>query len=288
MQVQPHLFFDDRCEEAAELLEQGIALARRVGDRGFEERLLGELAWSLAFTGRWQEALECLDQLDTGGVAFASSALLLALSEPLAAQGKIETAERLLAQFARWEDSVDVQERTLYAAARASAYLATGKQREALADAEVVLAAITELGVSSQAVKIAVPAALEAAVGLGERGRAEELLQIIEAVPPGRLAPSLRAHAARYRARLAAEDGQSKDAAKGFAAAVSTFREFGMPYWLALTLLEQGEWLTSEGRAAEAEPLLAEARETFERLEATRWLQRMGVAEAGSREEVPV
>ena len=96
----------------------------------------------------------------------------------------------------------------------------------------------------------------------------------------------LRAHAARYRARLAAEDGETRKAEKGFGAAAATFREFGMPFLLAVTLLEQGEWLASDGRGAEAQPLLAEARETFQRLDATPWLERTQVAEARPREEL--
>jgi len=64
-----------------------------------------------------------------------------------------------------------------------------------------------------------------------------------------------------------------------------TFREFGMPFWLAVTLTEHGEWLLSEDRVAEAEPLLAEARETFERLQAKPWLERVEAAEARPREE---
>jgi hypothetical protein len=41
-----------------------------------------------------------------------------------------------------------------------------------------------------------------------------------------------------------------------------------------VTHLEHAEWLDGQGRSEEAEPLLAEARETFERLEATPWLER--------------
>ena len=56
------------------------------------------------------------------------------------------------------------------------------------------------------------------------------------------------------------------------------FREFGFVFYLAVTQLEHGEWLVGEGRDAEAEPLLSEARETFERLRATPWLERLDAA----------
>jgi hypothetical protein len=42
--------------------------------------------------------------------------------------------------------------------------------------------------------------------------------------------------------------------------------------------LEHAEWLVAQGRAEEAEPLLAEARELFERLRAVPWLERLDAA----------
>ena len=47
------------------------------------------------------------------------------------------------------------------------------------------------------------------------------------------------------------------------------FRALGVPFWVAVTLLEQGD---AAG--------LAEARETFERLGATPWVERVRAAEA--------
>ena len=48
-----------------------------------------------------------------------------------------------------------------------------------------------------------------------------------------------------------------------------------MPFWLALTLLEHGEWLLKQGRTSDAAPHLGEARETFERLGAVPWVERV-------------
>ncbi len=50
-------------------------------------------------------------------------------------------------------------------------------------------------------------------------------------------------------------------------------------FWLAVTLLEHGEWLVAQGRGPEAEAVLGEAREIFVRLRARPWLDRLaGVA----------
>jgi hypothetical protein len=43
---------------------------------------------------------------------------------------------------------------------------------------------------------------------------------------------------------------------------------------VAIALLEHGEWLAEQGCGVDAEPLLAEACETFQRLKARPWLER--------------
>jgi class 3 adenylate cyclase/tetratricopeptide (TPR) repeat protein len=278
----------DRCQEAADLLEQGIAYARRVGDRNQEQILLGELSWSLALAGRWPEALSLLNDVPEDRLVELLGTFLLALPEPLVAQGRLEDARHLLSLHARFEAAPDIQHRTAYRAAEAVVRRAEGKQREALAAAEDLLAEVFAIRPADQGVKVAFPQALEAALALRERDRAEQLLTTIEALPPGRLAPSLRAHAARFRARLAADDGERGKAQRGFATAASIFREYGMPFYLAVTLTEHGEWLAGEDRAEEAEPLLAEARETFERLSATPWLGRIESAGTVPHAEIGV
>jgi tetratricopeptide (TPR) repeat protein len=276
----------DRCEEATVQLEQGIAYARRVGDRRWEQTLLGELSWSLALAGRWPEALALLEQVPEERLVELNPAFLLALPEPLVAQGRLEDARHLLSLHARHEASADIQQRAAYRVAEAVVLRAEGKEREAFAAAEDVLSAIVEIRPADQSVKVAFASALESALALGERERAEQLLGQVEALPLGRLAPSLRAHAVRFRARLAAADGDIRGAETGLAAAASGFREFGMPFWLAVTLTEHTEWLIAEDRAAEAESLLAESRGTFERLGAKPWLARVETAGARPRAEI--
>ena len=277
----------DRCEQAATLLEQGLAFARRVGDRRWEATLLGELAWSQAVAGRWIEAFEAFDQVPAERRVEVGAGFVLALPEALVAQGRLEDGRRLASTYARHQTSTDVTERAAYGALEAVLLLAEGSQREALTVGENALHAIDEIGSADATIKVAFPASVESALALGERERAEGLLTRVESLPRGRLAPSLRAQAGRFRARLAAADGDDGSAAAGYAAAESTFREFGMPFWLAITQAEHGEWLARTGRGDEAEPLLAEARETFERLGATPWLERVERTST-ARAEAPV
>jgi ATP/maltotriose-dependent transcriptional regulator MalT len=75
---------------------------------------------------------------------------------------------------------------------------------------------------------------------------------------------------------LAAARDDLDRAEQEFKRATSLMREFDLPFWLAVTQLEHAEWLVEQGRTQEAKPLLVEARETFERLEATPWVDRAG------------
>ncbi len=122
--------------------------------------------------------------------------------------------------------------------------------------------------------KVAFGIALDSALRLGRYDEVEELLARIDSIPPGRRPPSLRAQSARFRARLAAARGEHEGVEQGFKTAAGIFREHGLTFLMAVTELEHGEWLVGQGRGEEAEPLLLEAREIFERLEAKPWSER--------------
>ena len=65
------------------------------------------------------------------------------------------------------------------------------------------------------------------------------------------------------------------------------FDELGVVFWRAVAQLEHAERLAADGRPHEAEPLLAEARDTFERLEAKPWLDRLDAVQAGTLTQIP-
>ena len=56
---------------------------------------------------------------------------------------------------------------------------------------------------------------------------------------------------------------------------VGAYEDAGIPFWMAVTLLEYAEWLADQGRADDATASLTEAREIFERLQARPWLERL-------------
>ena len=275
----------DRYEEAIALQRQGLALARKAGYRVNEWRLIGELSAYLTLTGQWAEALELAaevpeEQLSRTAIAVANTLITLA-----AERGDAAEARRILALLSGIEDSADVQERALYAALSACVLHAEGGLAGALTSALEAVRNSELLGGGTLGAdaKAAFGIALDSALRLGRYDEVEELIARIDSIPPGRRPPSLRAQSARFRARLAAARGEHEGVEQGFKTAAGIFREHGLTFPMAVTELEYGEWLVARKRGDEAEQLLAEACEIFERLEATPWSER---ANAVARDEV--
>jgi len=119
--------------------------------------------------------------------------------------------------------------------------------------------------------------AIEAELELGNAEGAAQLVASIEAVPPGLRSPYLGAQAMRFRGRMA---DASDVAAEGLAAAAARFGELRVPFWQAVALLEHAELTDDEASRAEA-------REIFEELRATPWLDRVATAVGSGRSAVP-
>ena len=112
---------------------------------------------------------------------------------------------------------------------------------------------------------------LEIAAARGDLEQLRALLVRLDALLPGQVTPSIRAFRARFRAYLPEADGDAE-----FRTAERVFEELELPFFLAVTRLEAAERLLAADRQSDAEPLLAAAGQTFERLEATPWLDRVG------------
>ena len=266
----------DEYADAVELIDRGLELARRVGNRVWERNLAGGAVSSLVLLGRWEEALARVSETSDGP---AEAVLLTHLATVHSERGDTTRAKTQL-DAPILQASEDVQARTALGVAEATILRKEGRLREAIDRAESVLAIGDELGITFLTVKLGLIEALEAAFALGETQKLRELLEKIEVLRPGERPPLLEAHLHRFRGKLAGDGAE-------FAAATELFRERALTFWLAVTLLEHAELLASQGRTADAEPLLAESREIFEQLEAAPWLARVESTEAGSRAEVP-
>jgi predicted ATPase/class 3 adenylate cyclase len=271
----------DRFREALDVAGEGVELARKVGD-GSAESVLGTWhAGILQALGRWDEALVEEALLD---VDHPMQELYLSFAH--LHRGEVAEVRRRLAAAEQAVDWSEVQDRAGFRALEAEVLLAEGRPREALAAAEQALADSAELG--NRELAGPVSAGLEAAFALDEESKVDELLTLLEQLPPGVLTPSLRGFGARFGARRAALKGEVDTAQAGFLAAAEVFRSIETPFELAVVQLEHGEWLMGAGRRDEAQPLLDEAREIFERLRATPWLERLDRVERQTTEPVAV
>jgi tetratricopeptide (TPR) repeat protein len=276
-----YFILSDRCfrldlyRDALGYLDESLALSRKIGSRPFEWAVMSERTYPLLMLGRWDEVLATRaefteEQINSGGVVLS---LLQSAVEIYVHRGQIDEARQLLSLYARLEHSTDLQDRGTHLAAIAALHRAEGQLEEALAAGTATIEIADVLGPSFQGVKHALVDALEAALALGDTTRAEQLFAFVDDLAPGRRPPYLEAHVKRLRARLSHDAG-------GLEAAARLFRELETPFSLAVTLLEGAE-ITGD------EALAAEAREIFERLQATPWLERLETTKPRLRSEAP-
>jgi predicted ATPase/class 3 adenylate cyclase len=274
----------DRYAEVLDLLERSIALARRRGNRRMESLLRTGTVDQLVRLGRWEEALTIAAEEEPIVTSEIARSQLLLVVQIFCERGDLDAAQVWLSASDTLRESDNPQLRAVHAGVEARLRRAQGRPVEALSVAERALATSGDLTITDSALKTALVEAIEAALALPDLRKAEELLAIPESLDPGELTPFLHAHTARLRARLDAARGHHQAVEDGFRTAASVFREFDLAFPLAVTELEHAEWLTAQHRADDAEPLLAEARRTFEQLRATPWLERTARAGAPRRE----
>ena len=252
---------------------------RRRGSRTGEWSLLAETTYPLYMLGRWDEALAATAEVPEEKLRAAlTMSILDAALEIHVHRGDPDEARRLLGFFEHLAEATDVQDRSGYKSALAVVLRAEGRLAEALeVGVESAELSRSSFGMRTQSVKQGLVEAIEAALALGGPERAAELVGVIDADPVG-APPAVPDGASGPIPR--APGGPTTPAAAGFEAAEERFRTIGVVFWLAVTQLEHGAWLVGHGRGEDAGPLLAEARETLERLAATPWLDRLAVAEA--------
>ena len=255
--------------EAEDLTLRCLELTRRIGDRGGEWFSLGNLTEGFVQTGKWDEVVRITEELPPG-LETQALGLHVNSSEVARHRGDIAAARAALERVSALEVSASVQDRGVYIATKFNVLIAERHHEEALA---LVESAKPDLEADTESVWIDLLIA-EAALAGGRTDRAVEAVAVVDALPPGDTGPLIRAQAARFRALIAAAEGDAQRAEDSFKSAAAAFREYGTPFLLACTQLEQADWLTAQGNAEHATPLVTEARETFERLRATPWLDR--------------
>ncbi|GAC1569717.1 MAG: adenylate/guanylate cyclase domain-containing protein [Candidatus Dormibacteria bacterium] len=276
---------EDRYQDAQDTLNEGLALARRMGNRTWEQLLRGQ-PYPLYCLARWDEALEqmagmAVEERFNNRTAFGQG--YMAFTTAIHVQrGELDDAARHVALFTHMAiGSDDAQERADYACAEATLLSAQGDHRGALAAAWRAREEGSRLGIWHYTVKEAVVQGVESAIAAGDLGAAEDILAQVASLPAGDRSRYLETQTQRLRALVAWHRGETAEVASALDSAIQGFRRLMLPFWTAVALLEQSDWLATQGRAADTADALVEARQTFRRLRAEPWLQRMAKLDLG-------
>jgi tetratricopeptide (TPR) repeat protein len=266
----------DRHEEARRVLEAGFELARSRGDRQFAVQLgmglIGELLWD----GGWDSAFALADELPLEVQTAVPGHVhgYLWLARTAYARSEPQQAESWLARISPDVDaSSDIQLQNLALWRRA--VVAIGEHRPA--DALPLLEEVAQKLIALDYIDFTQPVfedAATAANDLEDSSLALPIAALLDAIPPARRTRAVELGCARIRANAAAGREEHDTAAGEYALALATARNLGKAALLGPVLVDYGRWLVQAGRTEEAAPLLEEARTVFERMKATRWLER--------------
>ena len=269
----------DQHEEELTSGVQQLELAHKVGSRVGEARAYTGQVGPLFYLGRWDEALAIRSQIEQSDIdlEMIQSSLLELTWEPVifALRGQVTEARRSLEEFSAMQHSADIQEMSAYWSTLSYVLVSEGKFVDALAAGEESLRHAKGLGVKNPTAKEAFVVCIEAAFALEDLAKVDALLEELGALPPGQITPLIGAQLKRYRARRGIVRKEPDGIEPAFRAAIEQFRETKMPYWLGMTALELGEWLTSERREPDAAAPLSEARDIFTALGARPMLERL-------------
>jgi class 3 adenylate cyclase len=281
------LMQDERFSDAQRAVDDGLLLARRLGNRYWEQVLLGS-AYPRYALGDWNGALAAMEELggrdahilsrnvfSQGGVAFAVAIHVH--------RGNAGLATALLESFVDLASSGDIQERTEHAAATAIHALSIGDHRAAATASSAATEFAPHIGEDDYRLKELIPLHVEANLLAGDIASARKLVDDMSARAAGRTGHFLLAHAMRLGALVAQAEGRSEGIEDSFKGAIGLFREIVYPFWTARTLLEQAQWLAAQARADDATTARVEARSIFESLAARPWVARADDLAAGAR-----
>ena len=255
---------------AEEHAEAALALARRWGLRANEAVAANNLMYALMMAGRLAEASQLGTELfQAGGDERPGTEQIhysLACLEAL--RGNADAAREHVTRCRAWAESDDVQNKAVYAAGLAAVFLAENQARSAIESARRAIdeALDGRLSVAHEAVRLAFPVAIDAAIDLGDSEEADRFANLLATRPRGEVPPFLRAQLRRARALVARARGEDGAVEDNLIAAEVLLRDLGYPYWTARTQLDRADWLAHTGHLEEAATFAIQAAATFERV----------------------
>jgi predicted ATPase len=273
-------YTSDRPDEAGRLAREGLELARSRGNRQFTAALAAMTCNSMIFNdGDWDAAFAFADEMLPRGLATVPSVQVshVALAYTALQRGEADVALEHLSLVSAVVETRDLQQRANGLFKKMVLALVEGRPADVLEPAR----AQVELAVGMQLQTFAsfsLELACEAAVAASVPGELTDVTAPLEPLSEARRTRRLNAALGRARGHVAAAAGEMDAAAEAFTSALAAARNLGYAPTLAPVLVDYGSWLASVDRVAEAEPLLAEARELWEPMRAVRWLERIDAA----------
>ena len=263
--------------EAAGYGREALEVARSLGDQTWLSVSTINLITALTIGGRWDEAMELADE---GGLVMDLDASYLELSRCLVRRAR-ELPWEPGAAYLREGDEEDEAS----AAVRLLVTAYQQRDNDQGGPASLVLSAIKQMhdfaGFADDFVVV-----LATGVDLlWELGADDELAEVVAMVDRSdrlRIPVGVRSAHHRGRALLGIRRGAEPEGVEhDFRRAVVLAATWHSDTWWARTNADLGTWLVREGREGEAAEPLRAARETFERLGATRWTDQLAVDLAG-------
>ena len=268
---------DDNPRRARDILEQGLNLARRVGNRSLSNwAAISRLYAVVSIAEGWDEALAEAEQ-DLADARAHKVASPLDEIRSLSVQALMrvprgESTDAMLADLERLaEETTDAFGAAALHYLRGDRALLAGDH--ALASREMLLAS-DEPNIGH----VFLAGAARAALWGGDVATAREIADRLEAQPNS--SASFTAGRTAVRAGIAALEGRRDEAIAGFRDALARLRAIGEDFELARTGLDFG-LLVGPGEPA-ARAAAAEARPIFERVGARPYLERLDAAAAGA------
>jgi class 3 adenylate cyclase len=240
---------------AAEAARTASGHLRRAGAREYLAITIFNLSQVLLMLGEWDAAEAELAQAADADGLVGNEAIIACQAWLAALHGDVDRAESLLTAVPDLRASEEPQSQALVAVVEVFIAAAGGRPEVTLRRARATLAHAGALGATHEVTRWAWPVAARAAWELDDPATTQELLAMLDALQPGRVAPMLRAERDLARARLARDDGTE------LAAAIAAQRELSTPYHLAHGLLDYAAVLSRRGEA-EAAATAAEAAAT--------------------------
>jgi DNA-binding CsgD family transcriptional regulator/tetratricopeptide (TPR) repeat protein len=283
--------------EGIQLGRQGLARARQLGlARQIAAPIAGNLAEALTAVGRWDEALEMLDEiLSLDQPPLGRAHPLLARGQIAVARGEVDSAMRMAAEVRSLSTAIDAEGHYAYPLAQLEIdlRLASGDLAGALVSARAVPAPSPETDPT--------PRHLWALVGSAMRACADaQALGVPDAADAGRLRGDLAARAAAiprraplhdaYAAVVAAESARAdgRQDLAGWDAAHAAWERLGQPYPAAYALLRAARAAIAGGHRDDAAARLRTAAELAGQVGARPLLEQIARQARQARIELPV